>query len=490
MNRHPSIRRRLLAVLMSTVLLVWAVALVLVYRAAQQEVEAVFDANLARGARVLQALLLHEVEEEQDMAARVREVREELGESAMAAYPRLAGILREYLDEEGGERLELPTASPAAGHRDESGLAFVARHADGGVMLRDEAAPDIPIGGDGYADLWLNDEAWRVFGLVDPGSGFVVQVGERQAFRAGLVREITRDTLMPLLLALPVLALLIWGGVGQALRPLERVAREVSRRAADALEPIDDAGTPREVQGLLGALNQLFGRVGAALTRERQFTADAAHELRTPLAAIKTHLQVARARPLDHATQRSLDQALEGVDRATHTVEQLLLLARADAEQARALVSAEVDLRDVATAVVSALSQEAIGRGVDLGMDAPQGVRVQGDAGALQVLLRNLVDNAVRYTPTGGTVTVAVGAGADEAWMAVLDDGPGVPAAEHDRIFDRFHRGRGEQAGGSNGSGLGLSIVRRIAAMHGAQTTLGEGLNGRGLGVRVTFRRT
>jgi two-component system sensor histidine kinase QseC len=265
------------------------------------------------------------------------------------------------------------------------------------------------------------------------------------------------------------------------------VAREVSKREPDALHPIDGADTPSEVHALLTALNKLFERLASAMRRERQFTADASHELRTPLAALKTHLQVARAQSAEPATRASLDQALEGVDRATHSVEQLLVLARADAAQTRAMVDTPVDLREIASAVVSRLSQQAVERDIDLGLDAAEAISVRGDATALQLLARNLVDNAVRYTPPGGTVTVKVTRDAQSASLEVADDGVGVPIEERPKIFNRFHRGSGEQALGADGSGLGLAIVKRIADLHGARIVLGEGLNGRGLRVRLEF---
>ena len=491
MNAHLSIRRRLLGMLISAILLVWLVVLVLVYRSAQHEVEEVFDADLARSARILQALLLHEVEEEREISDRVHEVIAELGPDGMRIYPKLAKALRVYMSEEvaeeANERLELVSAAQQAGHKYGAGLVFVARLADGSVMMRDHAAPEIPAAADGYADMVLNDESWRTYSLTEPRTGFMVQVGEKLAFRLELVGYITRNTLMPLLLALPVLAGLIWAVVGHALAPLQRVAREVSKREPDALHPIDDEDTPREVHVLLLALNQLFGRLRSAMRRERQFTADASHELRTPLAALKTHLQVARAQCEEPATRASLDQALDGVDRATHSVEQLLVLARADAAQTKAMVDTPVDLREIASAVVSGLSQQAIERDIDLGLDAAEAVSVRGDATALQLLARNLVDNAVRYTPSGGTVTVTVTRDAQGASLEVADDGVGVPVEERQKIFNRFHRGSGEQALGADGSGLGLAIVKRVADLHGARIVLGEGLNGRGLRVKLEF---
>lgn len=492
MNRAtPSLRRRLLAMLISSIVMVWLIVLALVYRAAEHEVREVFDADLTRSATILQTLLLHEVDEEQEMAVKIREITQELGSEGLGRYPLLAATLSDYANDEGKEQLELVGAAQAAGDRYQAGLFFIARYADGTVMLQDRAAPDIQTAEQGYADITIDGHDWRVFTQRDAETGFVVQVGERHAFRAELVRYITRNTLTPFLAALPIIALLIWAVVGRALAPLDRVAAEVSRRAPDALDVIDEVDTPREVHTLLSALNKLFARVSDAIERERRFTADAAHELRTPLAALKTHLQVAHGRTSDSQVLQSLDQALQGVDRATHSVEQLLVLARADADQTRTLVNARVDLTEAAAWAVASLSQMAVEHDIDLGLEAEQSVMVRGDLASLQTLLRNLVDNAVRYTPAGGKVTVAVGAGsgtgASGPWVSVKDTGKGISAEERSDVFNRFHRGAGEQAAGSSGSGLGLSIVSRVARMHGASIELGEGLQGKGLGVTVNF---
>jgi two-component system sensor histidine kinase QseC len=482
-----SLRRQLLAALIGTVLLVWLVVLVLVYRAAQHEVEEVFDADLSRSARTLQTLMLHEAEEEQEMSDNIRRVLEELGGEGLTRYPGLASILAEYDDGETKERLELVGTAQQAGHEYGSGLVFIARYRDGSVMLKDTAAPDIPLTEPGYADLQIGEKAWRIFRLTDPATGLTVQVGERHAFRSELVRYITRNTLMPLLVALPIMALLIWVIVGRILAPLQRVAREVSRRAPDSLEAIDAQRAPLEVDAVVQALNKLFGRLRAALERERQFTADAAHELRTPLAALKTHLQVAHGRAADSDMLTSIGQALDGVDRATHSVEQLLLLARADAGQPSGSERSQVDLSEVAREGGALMSQLAFERDIDLGVEADGPAVIYGDQTMLLVLLRNLIDNAVRYTQVGGTVTVSAGADDNGRWLCVMDDGPGIAADERAPVFNRFHRGASEQAAGTSGSGLGLSIVKRIARLHEAQIVLGQGIGGRGLGVTVRF---
>ncbi|MCB1758540.1 MAG: sensor histidine kinase N-terminal domain-containing protein [Gammaproteobacteria bacterium] len=487
MSARSSLRLRLIAMLLSAVLVVWLAVAVLVYFAAGHEVEEVFDANLAQSAHILRALVLHEIEEEGEMAAKVREVVAELGQQGAAAYPRLSALLQEYLAQGGKEQISLVDAVEDVGHRYVSGSVFIVRHRDGSIMMRGGAAPDIPLLEDGYLDVEHNGENWRVFQLTGSNSGLTVQVGERREMRLELVGYITRNTLMPLILALPLIGILIWVIVGKALASLQRVATSVSRRSPEALEPIDERDSPREIESLLSALNSLFERVAAAITRERDFTADAAHELRTPLAALKTHLQVARSQSSERTTQRSLDQALEGVDRATHSVEQMLALARADAMAKERVLKTKVDLRDLAIEVVSLFSQQAVDRQIDLGVEAPAGVQLLGDAAGLQMLLRNLVDNALRYTNPGGEVTIMVIGDAGGARLEVVDSGIGVAPAEREKIFRRFHRSPDVQASSVKGSGLGLSIVQRIADLHGAGITVGDGLDGRGLRIRIDF---
>lgn len=277
------------------------------------------------------------------------------------------------------------------------------------------------------------------------------------------------------------------GPAAKALAPIERVAADVSERTGDALDSIDDTDTPQEVFALVSALNRLFQRLRSAIERERQFSADAAHELRTPLAALKTHLQVAQANSADADTRRSLDQALEGVDRATRSVEQLLALARADAQQPQLLALSRVNLLEIANSVVTALSQEAYEAKIDLGIDPSQAAWTKGIGASLEILARNLVDNALRYTPAGGVVAVKTGVTGDRPWLQVSDNGPGIPEKERALIFNRFRRVNNSQTFDTNGSGLGLAIVDRIAKLHGASIGLSDGLDGRGMAIKVWF---
>jgi two-component system OmpR family sensor kinase len=336
----------------------------------------------------------------------------------------------------------------------------------------------------GFATVATSEGRWRVFGV--QALTKVIQVAQPMSVRQQRAAELALQTLKPFALLLPVLALLIWLAVGHALEPLQRLTALVKARRVDALDTLPDTRLPDEVQPLVSALNDLLARLRAALERERAFMADAAHELRTPLTAL--HLQMGMlARASGDAERAAAMETLSaGVQRAIRLVEQMLALARQEPRAETQRVAVRLD--DLARAIVAELVPLAdVGR-IDLGVSAAQPASVRGDPDALRTLLRNLVDNAVRYTPAGGRVDVSVveeAAGDTRgARLTVSDDGPGIPAAERARVFDRFYRHAGTAP---PGSGLGLSIVKTIAQAHGATLTLAEGPAGKGLAVTVSF---
>jgi len=307
--------------------------------------------------------------------------------------------------------------------------------------------------------------------------------GERDDVRADLARHIALGMLNPLLYALPAFGLLIWFGAGRSLRPLDRLARAVESRAAENLSDVEMQGVPREVVPLVGSLNRLFARLRESFAKERRFTDDAAHELRTPLAAIKTHAQVALAARDAATRQHALESIVHGADRAAHLADQLLTLARLDGDSA-SVGGAPADLRRAAADTAAQLAPWALDKGVDVILEEGPDVNVRGDAALLDVMLRNLLDNAIRYTPPGGTVRLRVASDAGRPVCEVEDTGPGIPADDRVRVFERFYRVLGT---GEEGSGLGLSIVLRIAELHGARLDLDSGRDGRGSRARVTF---
>ena len=332
----------------------------------------------------------------------------------------------------------------------------------------------------GFADLESPLGTWRVYSTRQ--RGLTIEVAQHKLAREAIALAAAVRTLVPFLLSLPLLAFLIWRLVGREVKVLKSTAQAVASRTPESLDPIEGGSVPEEVQPLVDALNGLMGRLGGALAQQRQFVADAAHELRTPLTALKLQLQLAERARDDAERERAHAMLREGIARATHVVEQLLTLARADPEAAPSAGRA-VDLSMLAEQVVSAEWAVADGKGIALTLDARlPGAVVQGEPAALRTLLENLVDNAVRYTPSG-TVTVRTFAAGGRAMLEVEDSGPGIPRAERERVFDRFYRGEGALEGGT---GLGLAIVRRIAERQGGVVELLDAPSG-GLLARVSL---
>ena len=333
----------------------------------------------------------------------------------------------------------------------------------------------------GLSTVETSDGLWRVFGVQT--RGHIIQVAQPLRIRARRAAAFALRTLLPFFVLAPVLAIAIWFAVGVALRPLETLGDALRAREPGDLTPIGEAGLPAETQPLVASFNHLLERLDGVLQRERAFIADAAHELRTPLTAVKLQAQAlerAEGKPERESAQEKL---IAGVQRASRLVEQLLSLARLQPRAAPAERVA-VDLPAVARDVVGELIPLADERGIDVGMGESATGAVTGDPDALRILVRNLVDNAIRYTPRGGRVDLAVSTSDDGVNLRVTDSGPGIPVAERERVFDRFYRSPGSAG---VGSGLGLAIVKTIADAHGAQVTLGEGAAGAGLSVTVKF---
>ena len=335
----------------------------------------------------------------------------------------------------------------------------------------------------GFSTVTTRQGRWRVYGVASPTR--VVQVAQRMRVRRQQAIQLAIRTLVPFALAVPILGILVWFAVGHALEPLQRLASSVKSRRVGALEPLPHAQLPDEVQPLVAALNDLLGRLSGALGRERAFMADAAHELRTPLTALHLQLGALARAGTDRERAEAMERLSAGVQRSIRLVEQLLALARQEprVDPARGRLALDELVRDV----VAELVPLADARRIDLGIAEDQPAVILGEHDAIATLVRNLVDNAVRYTPPGGRVDVSLTRGAPEEGrvrLKVCDNGPGIAPEEHTRVFDRFYRQPGMQA---PGSGLGLAIVKAIADAHGAPIELSAGEDGRGLAVTVIF---
>lgn len=436
-----SLRRTLLLSLLGALVLVFAIGGLATYRTARSEIDALMDYQLRQFALSLR-------------------------------------------DQQFGRPSAPPLAAP------EESLDFVIQiWDDSGVRLYlshpHSALPSLAQFG--YTTVRTTEGEWRVFSI--PLLDHVVQIAQPMSVRSRMAANAALHTLMPLLALVPLLGALIWYLVGRGLRPLERLAREVATRRADSLDALPTADVPEEAQPLVQALNRLLERLDHALSAQRAFVADAAHELRTPLAALQIQLQLSE-RAGDEATRRAaLAELRTGLQRATHLVQQLLTLARQEPGAATAAPRSRVALADIARQSLADHATLADARRIDLGADELDDTAVvSGDAAALRTLVGNLIDNAIRYTPEGGRVDVGVsvseaGTAAATCWLSVSDSGPGIPPDERERVLDRFYRRAGQE---QSGSGLGLAIVHSIADRHGARLVLDTSTHG-GLRIAVGF---
>jgi two-component system sensor histidine kinase QseC len=445
MSRPASLRARLLGGVLGAVSITWIGVSVAGYLRSRHEMEDLFDAHLAQSAALLVA---------------------QISESG---------------DEDDGEELELEHAPEL--HRYARNVAFQVWERGRKLRVHSRNAPRTKLSAteQGFSDANADGVRWRVFSTWALDRRVLVQMAERADARDAVSAQIARHLLAPLLVALPLLGVGLLLAIGRALAPLRALAEAVAARDPQRLEPVAADHVPREVRALVDRLNGLFARIETSLERERAFTADAAHELRTPLAAIRAQAQVARASRDDAERAHALGQVITGCDRATRLSEQLLTLARLEAGEWRERL-VPCDLGDVARAVLAEVAQTAHSRGVAVELHAEVPVAVRGDASLLHVLLRNLVDNALRYGAGGSAVRIEIGHSESRAVLRVIDHGPGIPMAERSRVLDRFYRGVGT---GESGAGLGLAIAARIATLHGAALDLDEGPGGRGLAVTV-----
>jgi two-component system sensor histidine kinase QseC len=352
--------------------------------------------------------------------------------------------------------------------------------------LRNTSAPAVAFDAErGFETIRDHDRRWRTLALWNQAEGFQVRVFEDAQQRSHLAGAIVRRMLTPLLLALPGLALLIWLSIGRGLQPLQTLSVAVAARSASKLDLITLQRVPTEVEALVVSLNALLQRLSHSMDQERRFTADAAHELRTPLAAIKVQAEVALAAQQRPQRDQALHGIIEGINRTTRLSTQLLMLARLDHLTPES--QQPVDLAELARQCAARYAGSALDKDIDLSVSAAAVFLLHGDAMLLETLIGNLIDNAIRYTPPQGNIEISVEASAGHIRLQVKDDGPGLSEPDRERVLRRFYRVEGNAA---SGSGLGLSIVERIAQAHGATLLLGSGLHDRGLGVCVQFPRT
>lgn len=461
---RASLKRRLLALALTTVVVIWLGAAAFTYFDAREEFGEILDTHLAQSAELLAIQTTHDLDE---------------FETEHGQLPHQYS--RHSPSPEPKHRPEHDPLRHKYFHR----VVFQVWDEGGVLRLQSDNAPEHLLAdrAPGFSDKVIDGKRWRVFSIRDESGKYLIQVAELSKERDELSRDIAGNLLKPLLFSLPLLAFLIWVSVTRSLRPLVKLTDEVAQREPDNLAPLNMGTAPREVAPLIDRLNRLFIRIDASLQKERRFTADAAHELRTPVAGIKAQAQVARGATGEAERNHALDNAILGCDRAAHLIDQLLTLARIDSLEEDA--SEPCQPGSIAAEVISAIAPIALNQNVRLELAQDEKVTVRGNPVLLRILLRNLLDNAVRHTRAGATVQIRVRQEHGQASLSVTDNGPGIPEEELERVSERFYRPAGTAA---SGSGLGLSIVKRIAEIHGASLQLAKAEYGTGLSVTVVFK--
>lgn len=447
-----SIRQRLLIGLLSLMVVACSITLVKNYYDTRHEIQELFDAQLAQAARVLLELSAHEL------------------------YEQLA-----YAAQQGEDISEhIPTQI----HKYQQEIDFQIWIQGGLMAVRSENAPQNPFTDvdERFADRVFNHQRWRVYSLSNDDGTIRVQVGQHYEERDLLSNSISTRLLTSFGIMLPLLALLILVSVGQAMAPLKKITNQIENRQIDNLQAISLNHVPQEVVPMIKALNSLFQRLHSAFENIILFTANAAHELRTPLAAQKLHAQVAIQAKDENSRNEALHEVVVGVNRATSLVEQLLTLSRLDPEGA--LKEDETaDLYTITEEKLAELTPQALEKNIEISLDFKQSPLINGKQGMLTILVRNIIENAIRYTPDHGVVEVQLRPVDGKVLFSVMDSGPGIPYEEQQNVFQRFYRAKGNT---QEGSGLGLAMVQRILEIHNADVKLGKSPYG-GLQIDVLF---
>lgn len=473
----PSIRTFLLINLLLSVTLITSLAIIGNLFLAHKDIQIQLDAQLIRTAEQMQAFFSDYGKQRIDFSLIQKNLLRINGETQQQ-LPNLPSLPL-YLTREQREELQ-------ANKEASSSLELQVWNALGGLILHSANTPSIPLsnGKNGLSTLWLHNQSWRVNTLYDPATQLTFMVAERADYRQQLENQLTQDSIFIMLITYPFLGFLIWIIVGRGLDTLKKVAQEVRHRAPSYLKPVDLDAVPSEIEPLVSELNNLFTRLQDAFDREKRFTADAAHELRTPLAALNTFTQVALRAKTPEERKEALLKVLSGVNRGTHVVTQLLTLSRMVPE-ATINEPARLDLGKEAADIAAQIAPEAIAKNIELELittDDP--VFIIGNSTAIGILIRNLVDNAIRYSPKHSTVSIHIEKNPTHVVLRVTDNGPGIPEELRERVFERFFRVIGNQA---TGSGLGLSIVAQIAKLHHASIELKTPPNGKGLDFCIIF---
>ena len=435
------------------------------YKDVVHETQELFDAQLARSARIILSLA-----QAQNNISNFSNIQEYLDENGLA----MMYINFEEQDDE---------QQTESGHAYETKLAFQIWDDEGNLLVKSYNAPLEPmsIEENGFANVLLDDYNWRTFSLHGNNQQYRCITAERIDVRNDLIVKISNDLFYMSIILIPALSLILYLTIDRGLKPLQYLASQINRRSEKNLELIQTDYKYSEIVTIKNALNQLLDRLNETWAREKRFTSDAAHELRTPLAAIRLHTELAKNAKNSEQQNESLDQVIKGVDRTTHLVEQLLALARLEPELlAKDFI--EVNFTQLVIEESTLLSHLAINKDIEMSFNETQCMSINGNESALRLLIRNLLMNAISYTPPGGKVMIDLSTEDTKKILVIEDSGPGILEEDRERVLDRFYRAENHQ---EPGCGIGLSIVNRVVQMHQGSMQLANADSGTGLKVII-----
>lgn len=501
-----SLRKRLLVTLLSASMLIWGIAAFINYQITRNEVADLFDAELAQSGKILLAFLeglpensaledrlkivqsnalkmdldrkiAYQLKSENDgLLMRSKGMQKILGPGSNAPHDEdpLWDIFDDLLD------------TDVFNHKYERKIAFQLWSRDSGLLLRSESAPEFAFSPSirGFSEKSIDNHNWRVYSVTNPNGDYIIHVAQKIELRDELTDDISTHLVTQFLVGLPLLGLVIWFIVGYSLKPFYRLERQLSRREASFLKPLSAKRLPNEVIPVVNEINNLFAQLEQALENERRFTADASHELRTPLAGLLTQAQVALRTTDDTVRKQALLRISQAVNKMTYMVQQLLTFSRI--ESGKEYVAREITLvsREIVQ-VITELEPAAHKKNIQLEFVEDRTVPILANTQLVTILIRNVIDNAIKYTPAGGQVLISLKNQDNRLVFMVEDSGPGIPPDQYEKSLKRFHRCV-ETAHTAQGTGLGFSIVERITSMYGAILSLGVSQFG-GLKVTVSF---
>jgi len=509
-----SLRQLLLVSLLSASMLIWGVAAYVNYKVTRDEVVNLFDAELVQSAKVLNAfvdilhregslsgLWSHEQEKADELLHTYNLKRKFKSKSDFQLWSEddglllrsenadtfsVAGFNKTNIDNQLWPILEELLQANALDHKYERKVAFQLWSKKEGLRLRSDSAPEFAFSSSdhGLKDTKIDGHLWHVFSITNSTGEYIIHVGQKEEIRAELTDEISSQLVTQFLIGLPFLGVVIWFIVGLSLKPLNRLEKALAKREASYLKPLSIKRLPNEIVPVVNEINNLFVQLEQAFEHERRFTADASHELRTPLAGLLTQAHVALRTTDEEVRKQALSRIKQAVNRMTYMVQQLLTFSRIESStefltKQNTMVSREV------VHVIAELEPEAHKKQILMEFVEENAVPVVVNAPLVSILIRNIIDNAIKYTPTKGNVLITVTGQEKYLQLCVEDSGPGIAPDQYEKSLERFHRCV-ETANTAKGTGLGFSIVQRIAAIHNANMILGVSQFG-GLKVTVLF---